>query len=179
MRKLIGNKYYKAKNYEKAKDFYFEAITAAEIIKDQDTTVTAMCNMSMCLLNLQNFSSALSMLNKALELQPANPLIFEKRARIYLSMNRLEQAEVDIQSGKELSQSKSTDLKFQDLSEKLNTDKKKHKEMYQKMMKTSKKQQVHLPSWISTFLKPVLSFMSIFATLKTFCNCRRKKSKKL
>ena len=175
MRRLIGNKYYKAKNFEKANNFYFETITAASIVKDDSTKVIVMCNMSMCLLALQHYSAAKTMTDKAIEIQPDNLVVYEKRARIFLAMNQIDKAEEDVRKGLELANGCKKDVqKFQDIQEKIRSENSKKKEMYKKMMKQSQPPPLYLPSWLSTFTKSALSFLSIFSSLKNIC---RRKSK--
>ena len=65
-----GNKLYNTKEYEKAIDYYIKSI------ENSENEACSYYNAGVCYIKLKNFNNAISMLNKALELQKDSKYYF-------------------------------------------------------------------------------------------------------
>lgn len=173
--KLIGNKYYRCKNFPKAADIYLEALTAAKINKDDGTTLTMLCNLASCMISQEYYYSAVHLLDEALKMKPGHARALERRAVAYSSMGKIEEAEKDIKAGLACVQDKKLKSKFNDLLSTMIRDKQKKREMYKKMVDVKvKPKDVYIPGWLKKVVSIAVKPVSWVGGFLRFC--KRKKA---
>lgn len=173
--KLIGNKYYRSGNYNKAQEVYFETITAAMILKDEDTVVVVLCNLAMCLISLNNYSGAVNMADKALKIRPNHSGALEKRARAYFGMGRVQEAESDLNQAIQYCDDKKLCVKLNEFKEKVGQEKVKTEKLYKKMVKKPNTSKVELPAWVLRVTKVLVGPIGWVSNLG-FCKKRKQKN---
>lgn len=168
--KLIGNKYFRSKNYEKATEIYMQTLTAAKILEDKNTVVIVLCNLASCMINQNQFNSAIYLTQQALNIQPENPRAYERRAQAFSSVGNIQEAENSLHTGlKYSSDNKSLETKMKKMLSDLHKDKAKSKEIYKKMIENKSKLDVFIPKWLVKVTKIALYPFSAFSNLTSMC----------
>lgn len=155
-----------------------ETITAAKILKDEDTVVVVLCNMAMCLISLENYSAAVTMAEKALKIRPTHFGALEKKARANFAMGKVQEAENDISQAIQVCEDRQVCVKLNEFREKIKQAKvstnRLYKKMIQKPLKSSSK--VELPKWVFTLTKVLIGPISWVSSLGGFCKRKQKNS---
>jgi tetratricopeptide (TPR) repeat protein len=170
--KLIGNKYYRCGNINKATEVYMDTLMAAKILKDDHTTVSVLCNLASCLIFQAQAAPAISLLNQALAITPGFPRALERRAAAYNLIGKIEEAEADLKTGINTVHEKTLENKMKNMLEKIQIDKRKKKEMYKKMIEPKKN--IIIPDWVTKIIQLTIIPFTLINKLKSFC--KRKQS---
>lgn len=173
--KLIGNKYYRSGNYNKAQEVYFETITAAKILKDEDTVIVVLCNLSMCLISQNNYSGAITMAEKVLKIRPNHSGALEKRARAHFAMGRVQEAENDLNQAIQYCEDKKICAKLNEFKDKVRQAKVKTDKLYKKMVEKPKANRIELPAWVLRLTKVLVGPISWISSTR-FCKKRKQKN---
>ncbi len=85
-----GNDFFKQKQYEKAIELYTKAI-------EIPPTSLYYCNRALNHIHLENYGSALSDANQAIQLDVSNPKAYYRRGTSYLALSKFSEALADFQ----------------------------------------------------------------------------------
>lgn len=173
LHKLIGNKYYRCGNVQKAIEVYMETLTAAKVLKDENTMVTMLCNLASCMISQKQASAAVSILKEVFLVQPGHSRALERRAAAYIEMGMLVEAKADLVNALKNAPDKAMQEKITQVLQKLQVDQRKNKEMYKKMI--DDKSNFLLPNWVAKATSILIVPFSWFTRIKSFC-CKRKRS---
>ena len=154
-----------------------ETITAAKILKDEDTVVVVLCNMAMCLISLENYSAAVTMAEKALKIRPSHSGALEKKARANFAMGKVQEAENDIAQAIQACEDRQVCVKLNEFKEKIRQAKASTDRMYKKMIqKPAKNPKVELPKWVLNLTKVLIGPISWVSSLGGLCKRKQKSS---
>ena len=131
-----------------------------------------LCNLASCLISLQNYSSAIQILQQVFVIKPKHPRALERRATALHLMGRIEEAESDCNEALTLPIEKKLRNKLQEMLAKIKNDKAKKTEMYKKMIKPKKT--VSIPEWLLKVTRLIIIPFSLVSKITSLC--KRKKA---
>ena len=150
---------------------YMDALTASKILKDDNTTVAILCNLASCMIYQNQYDSALTILQQALNLQPNYARALERRAFVYNAMGKIEKAQEDLINGINNAKDKNLEDKMKEMLRKNHFDLKEKKEMYKKMIEVKKN--IVIPTWITKSIKLLIVPFTWISNLGNMCKRKR------